>query len=69
LKLPDGLKLSGGSATQNVPPVAADSTRPISTVSWRVVSTKAGRYTLKVESSLGNAETKSVVVKEKIFLD
>lgn len=69
LTLPAGLELVNGSGTRDVPPLEAGATRHISTVSWRVKSSKAGKYTFKVESSLGQAETKSVVVKEKIFLD
>jgi hypothetical protein len=47
-------------AEQPVPPVAADSSRPISTVTWRLKARRTGRSTLTVRSSAGVTQNQSV---------
>lgn len=58
LQLPQGLVLSEGDVNQVVPAVPENSTRPVSTVSWKVKSTKEGVYTIGVESGTAKASLK-----------
>ncbi len=62
LELPAGLQVRSGTEQQAVPPVPPDSTRPISTLTWKLIATKAGVYTVKVRSSRGAAETKTITI-------
>ena len=50
LQLPDGLPLSEGEPNQVVPAVPENSARPISTVTWKVRSSREGTFTIGVES-------------------
>src|SRR5205085_7138683 len=58
LTLPDGFELlAGGDRVQAVPPVAADATRQISVVTWRIRAGAAGKHRLKVDSSAKGSQT------------
>jgi hypothetical protein len=61
LLLPDGDRFELLSPDEQVvPPVAAGSSRPISTVTWRLKARRTGRATLTVRSSAGVAQQQKV---------
>jgi hypothetical protein len=49
-----------GPATQEVPPVPADASRPISTVTWRLRALRVGRFSLAVRSSTGVSQKHTI---------
>ncbi|MBY0528113.1 MAG: hypothetical protein K2R98_32250 [Gemmataceae bacterium] len=67
LQVPAGLTIVGGEATQRVPAVAADSSRRMSIVTWKVEAPRIGKYTLKVESSTGISVPRDIRVTGNIF--
>jgi hypothetical protein len=68
LTLPDGLTRVGGEATQPVPPLPADAASNNSVVTWKVRVERLGRFTLKVKSSTGLAQTKTITITKSAKL-
>ncbi len=70
LVLPDGFELLAGSMKQNVPPLPRDATRNNSPVTWRVrAPLRKGNYSLKVESSTGVSQTRSLTIEGRRLFD
>jgi hypothetical protein len=69
LQLPAGLQLKAGAAQQMVPPVPANATRPISTVTWKVFAGQAGPHVLKVASSGGGEQAQKVTIRQRGIFD
>jgi hypothetical protein len=69
LTLPDGLTLVEGQAIQPVPPPPPQATRRTSPVTWRIKAARSGKYTLKVESSAGPAQTQAVRIRTSSIFD
>jgi hypothetical protein len=70
LRLPDGLSLTGGEATQAVPALPPDAASRNSPVTWRVRADREGRFTLTVTSSTGESQAQPVRIKVRgIFGD
>jgi hypothetical protein len=68
LTLPEGFGLVGGAATQAVPPVPPGAARSNSPVTWKVRGpAKEGRYTLKVRSSNGAAQTHPLRIRNRVI--
>jgi hypothetical protein len=68
LSLPEGFALSAGAATQTVPPVPPGAARSNSPVTWKVRGpAREGRYTLKVQSSNGAAQTHPVRIRDRVI--
>jgi hypothetical protein len=64
LSLPDGFCIAEGQETQKVPPVPADAARQVSTVTWKLLPTRAGEFRVKVTSSKGPSQTTAVTIRE-----
>jgi hypothetical protein len=62
LELSEGLARTVGEATQAVPPLPPGSVSRNSPVTWKVKAARAGRYTLRVKSSTGAAQSQKVTV-------
>jgi hypothetical protein len=69
LTLPEGFSLVEGSETQSVPPLPADSTQPISPVTWKIKAAGDGQYTLSVKSSKGAKQTQPIRIRTKGVFD
>jgi hypothetical protein len=68
LSLPEGFGLSAGGATQAVPLVPPGAARSTSPVTWKVrAASKEGRYTLKVQSSNGAAQTHPLRIRDRVI--
>jgi hypothetical protein len=68
LSLPEGFALTAGAATQAVPPVPPGAARHTSPVTWKVrAPSKEGRYTLKVQSSNGAAQTQPLRIRDRVI--
>jgi hypothetical protein len=61
LSLPRGLDAVEGAATQSVPPAAGGT----STVTWKVKIAQAGRFPVRVVSSTGVAQTKTLTIVQE----
>ena len=62
LKLPAGLTRVGGNATQPVPPLAPNAPSKNSVVTWKVRVDRLGRFALKVTTSTGLSQTKTITI-------
>ncbi len=60
LKVPEGISLVEGEASQPVPAVPAGAARPLSTVTWRLKGSRPGGQTLTVRSSTGVSQSRMV---------
>jgi hypothetical protein len=69
LVVPEGFQITAGSAEQVVPPLPKDASSPNSPVTWKVRAAKAGTYTLKVQSSTGETQSKPVTIRSRGILD
>jgi hypothetical protein len=68
LSLPEGFALVAGAATQPVPPLPPGAARSTSPVTWRVRGPqREGRYTLKVQSSNGAAQTHPLRIRGQVI--
>ncbi len=68
LSLPEGFALTGGTATQTVPPVPPGAARSTSPVTWKVRGpAKEGRYTLRVQSSNGASQTHPLRIRDRVI--
>jgi hypothetical protein len=61
LKLPPGLERVGGQEIEKVPPAAGDKSGT-STVPWKVKVRDAGKHAVRVVSSTGLAQTKTITI-------
>jgi hypothetical protein len=70
LTVPDGFEIMEGGAEQAVPPLPADATSRNSPVTWKVrAARRAGKYTLKVQSSTGETQSQPVTVRTPRLFD
>jgi hypothetical protein len=64
LLLPDGLVRTAGAETQNVPPVEAGAAARHSLVAWKVRAKRAGKFSLRVESSTKVRKAQTVTIRK-----
>jgi hypothetical protein len=70
LTLPEGFQLIEGERQQSVPPLPAAATSRNSPVSWKVKAPgKEGKYSLKVQSSNGVAQSQPVTIHSSRLFD
>jgi hypothetical protein len=65
LKLPQGLVLVEGDATQSVPAVPAGAAVQQSPVTWRIRAQREGNYVIEVQSSTGVTQKKPITIRAK----
>jgi hypothetical protein len=69
LTLPDGFKLLGDDARQQVPAVEAGAARQTSTVTWRIQAGAPGPHKLSVQSNKGAAQTLNLTIRTQGVFD
>jgi hypothetical protein len=62
LELPDGLTRVDGAETQNVPPAQKGAGRDTSVVTWKIRVERTGEFKLKVHSSTGLTQAKTITI-------
>ncbi len=62
LELPDGLSRTGGAETQPVPPAQNVGGRDTSVVTWKIQVERVGEFKLKVHSSTGLTQAKTISI-------
>jgi hypothetical protein len=69
LTLPDGFQLQEGSLTQPVPPLPVAATSRASPVTWKVKAGNEGRYSLRVQTNNGLAQSLPLTIRTSRIFD
>src|SRR5262249_3203628 len=65
LRVPDGLKIVKGESEQKVPPLPKAAAGKSSPVTWRLSAERAGTYTIRVDSSTGANQDRTITIRKK----
>jgi hypothetical protein len=69
LDLPAGLSIREGAPTLSVPPVPPGSSRPISTLTWKLSASRAGSFKVAVKSSRGTEQATTIPIRSSGVFD